>query len=99
MADAKSSGDRLGSAWARWRASRSRRWLAWSAVLLAALTLWSPAPAQDLVNQPLSLDLPEGLAAGPQQWASPEGLSSTLQVMLLLTVLSLAPAEIGRAHV
>ena len=29
---------------------------------------------------------------GPQNWTSPEGLASTLQVMLLLTVLSLAPA-------
>jgi flagellar biosynthetic protein FliP len=35
--------------------------------------------------------LPQTLG-GPQQWTSPEGLSSTLQVMLLLTVLSLAPA-------
>jgi flagellar biosynthetic protein FliP len=29
---------------------------------------------------------------GPEQWTSPEGLSSALQVMLLLTVISLAPA-------
>ena len=29
---------------------------------------------------------------GPDQWTSPEGLSSTLQVMILLTVISLAPA-------
>ena len=29
---------------------------------------------------------------GPQQWTSPERLSSTIQVMLLLTVISLAPA-------
>ncbi|MEX2092670.1 MAG: flagellar type III secretion system pore protein FliP [Pirellulales bacterium] len=29
---------------------------------------------------------------GPQNWTSPEGLASTLQVMLLLTVISLAPA-------
>jgi flagellar biosynthetic protein FliP len=28
----------------------------------------------------------------PQNWTSPEGLASTLQVMLLLTVISLAPA-------
>lgn len=32
------------------------------------------------------------LAGGPEQWTSPEGLSGSLQVMLLLTVLSLAPA-------
>lgn len=29
---------------------------------------------------------------GPEQWTSPEGLGSSLQVMLLLTVLSMAPA-------
>jgi len=38
------------------------------------------------------LKLPDGLAGGPEQWTSPEGLSSALQVMILLTVLSLAPA-------
>lgn len=48
--------------------------------------------ASEFANQPLELRLPEGLSAGPKGWASPEGLSSTLQVMLLLTVLSLAPA-------
>jgi flagellar biosynthesis protein FliP len=32
------------------------------------------------------------LAGGPQQWTSPAGISSTLQIMLLLTVVSLAPA-------
>jgi flagellar biosynthetic protein FliP len=35
--------------------------------------------------------LPAGIG-GPQQWTSPEGLSSTLQVMIMLTVISLAPA-------
>jgi len=43
-------------------------------------------------NQPLSIELPEGIAGGPEHWTSPEGLSSAIQVMLLLTVLSLAPA-------
>ena len=61
------------------------------AILLAAG--WhNQAPAQELSNQPLQLQLPEGLAAGPEAWTSPQGLSSTIQVMLLLTVLSLAPA-------
>ena len=32
------------------------------------------------------------VGGGPEQWTSPEGLTSTLQVMLMLTVLSLAPA-------
>ena len=40
-----------------------------------------------VTNSPL-----EGLGGGPDVWASPEGLSSSLQVLLLLTVLSLAPA-------
>jgi flagellar biosynthetic protein FliP len=35
--------------------------------------------------------IPEALG-GPEKWASPEGITSTLQVMLLLTVVSLAPA-------
>lgn len=75
-----------------WRRSRSRSALAWLCVLLAWLTLLSPAVAQESANRPLSLDMPEGLAGGPEQWTSPEGLSATLQVMLMLTVLSLAPA-------
>jgi flagellar biosynthesis protein FliP len=45
-------------------------------------------------NQPLSIKLPEGLTAGPKGWTSPDGLNSSLQVMLLLTVLSLAPAAL-----
>ena len=32
------------------------------------------------------------VGGGPESWTSPEGLSSSLQVLLLLTVLSLAPA-------
>jgi flagellar biosynthetic protein FliP len=71
---------------------RWRRRLAWTAALTAVLTLLSPAVAQDMANQPLTLNLPDGLAAGPQAWTSPQGLGSTIQIMLLLTVLSLAPA-------
>ena len=85
----------------QWRRSGSRRLLACVAVGLACLGLFgSKATAQatardaarDVVNQPLSLEVPEALAGGPDQWPSPEGLSSAIQVMLLLTVLSLAPA-------
>ncbi len=76
----------------RWRNSPARRRLAWLAVALACLTLLAPAVAQDASNVPMSLELPKGLSGGPEQWASPEGLSSAIQVMLLLTVLSLAPA-------
>jgi flagellar biosynthetic protein FliP len=59
------------------------------------LTLLGPARAGDpsnTSNQPLSIQMPQGLAAGPAGWTSPEGLGSAIQVMLLLTVLSLAPA-------
>lgn len=34
----------------------------------------------------------EFLGGGPEKWTSPEGLASSLQILLLLTVLSLAPA-------
>jgi len=44
---------------------------------------------QSVVVAPDSLNF---LAGGPEKWTSPEGLSSSLQIMLLLTVLSLAPA-------
>jgi flagellar biosynthesis protein FliP len=47
----------------------------------------SPSPAP-LLPDPLT----EALRGGPESWTTPERLSSTLQVMLLLTVLSLAPA-------
>jgi flagellar biosynthesis protein FliP len=43
-----------------------------------------PLPANDAVT--------ELLKGGPQEWTSPERLSSSLQILLLLTVLSLAPA-------
>ena len=50
------------------------------------------ANASNASNHPLTIQMPQGLAAGPDGWTSPEGLSSAIQVMLLLTVLSLAPA-------
>jgi flagellar biosynthesis protein FliP len=58
----------------------------------ASVNANTPAIANTSANQPATLPIPEGLAGGPKTWTSPEGLSSTLQVMLLLTVLSLAPA-------
>jgi flagellar biosynthesis protein FliP len=35
--------------------------------------------------------IPEAIG-GPEKWTSPEGITSSLQIMLLLTVVSLAPA-------
>lgn len=37
-------------------------------------------------------DLSNMLGGGPEQWTSPKGLSSSIQIMILLTVLSLAPS-------
>jgi flagellar biosynthetic protein FliP len=42
-------------------------------------------------DSPAASLLPKGIG-GPADWTSPQGLSSTLQIMLLLTVVSLAPA-------
>jgi flagellar biosynthetic protein FliP len=45
---------------------------------------------QSTVGVPIeTLDM---IAGGPEKWTSPEGLASSLQVLLLLTILSLAPA-------
>lgn len=58
-----------------------------------AQTSAAPSAPQSLLGpaQSVSSLLPSGMG-GPEQWTSPEGLSSTLQVMLMLTVISLAPA-------
>jgi flagellar biosynthesis protein FliP len=45
--------------------------------------------AQSVQVTPESLQF---LGGGPEKWTSPQGLASSLQIMLLLTVLSLAPA-------
>jgi len=50
------------------------------------------ALAQSGANEPAGITLPDALAGGPESWTSPEGLSSAIQIMLLLTVISLAPA-------
>ena len=57
---------------------------------LSALLLFA-APAFAQIELPAAGLLPKGLG-GPSEWTSPQGLASTLQIMLLLTVVSLAPA-------
>jgi flagellar biosynthetic protein FliP len=54
-----------------------------AAIFAAAAGAQTDAPAASL--------LPGGVG-GPDEWTSPQGLASTLQIMLLLTVVSLAPA-------
>jgi flagellar biosynthesis protein FliP len=70
----------------------NRKTLTYLAILIVSFCFLASAGAQETSNQPLTMKLPDALAGGPKQWTSPEGLSSTIQVMLLLTVLSLAPA-------
>lgn len=67
-------------------------------VFLAICLLFSNSaaaadPPAKAPASPMSL-LPDGLAGGPNNWTSPEGLSSSLQVLLMLAVLSLAPAAL-----
>jgi flagellar biosynthetic protein FliP len=63
------------------------------AILLVLLGTFAPrsARADEGTSKPIALGVPQDLG-GPEKWTSPEGLSSTIQVVLLLTVLSLAPA-------
>ncbi len=68
-----------------------RCWLT-LALFGAVLVFAAPAIAQEGPNRPARVALPNMLSEGPNAWTSPEGLTSTLQVMLLLTVISLAPA-------
>ena len=65
-----------------------RRGCAWLAVIGAVTLMLTPAVAQEASNQPAAIEtgggLVEDFGAGPQHWTSPEGLSSALQVMLML---------------
>jgi len=76
----------------RFRRRRARTLLILAAATLTLVGLAPAAAAENPSNRPLSIEVPESLAGGPKAWTSPAGLSSTIQVMLLLTVLSLAPA-------
>ncbi len=62
------------------------------ATALLILASSSMAHAQLPTNTPITVPLSPQVLGGPDQWTSPDGLSSALQVMLLLTVLSMAPA-------
>ena len=50
--------------------------------------------SEELGGKPgdMSLPIPDYLRGGPDFWTSPQGMVPTLQIMLLLTVLTLAPA-------
>ena len=76
----------------RWRRSPARRAMAWLFALVALAGLFSTAGAQEVANRPAQIDAPDSLSTMPEEWTTPERLTSTIQIMLLLTVLSLAPA-------
>jgi flagellar biosynthetic protein FliP len=56
------------------------------------LAVDEPAAATNDARDPAAIPGSDWIAGGPKSWTSREGLTSSLQVMLLLTVLSLAPA-------
>lgn len=83
----------------------SNRWLMVALGAAVLLTGFSPrAAAQESASGDVQILSPQAqsvavtpealsfIAGGPEQWTSPKGLASSLQIMLLLTVLSLAPA-------
>jgi len=62
-------------------------------VILAFCCLASGAAAQETTLSDLGPQaISDAIAAGPQSWTSPEHFGSTLQVVLTVTVVSLAPA-------
>ena len=72
--------------------------MSWIAVAAAPL---APAQEAELIQTPslvqqspvtVPVETLDMIAGGPERWTSPEGMASSLQVLLLLTVLSLAPA-------
>ncbi|MFO0791107.1 MAG: flagellar type III secretion system pore protein FliP [Pirellulales bacterium] len=68
------------------------RWISVLRLLLAAASvLLLAAPALADGDAQVANLLPKGIG-GPTDWTSPQGMASTLQIMLLLTVVSLAPA-------
>jgi flagellar biosynthetic protein FliP len=70
--------------------------------ILAILLITQVASAQETVPLPIQEgttptaptppEMPGFLTGGPEVWTSPQGMSSSIQIMLMLTVLSLAPA-------
>jgi flagellar biosynthetic protein FliP len=60
-------------------------------IVLCLLATSASAQQTPQVDLPLT-SLSEGLTPSPEKWVSPEHLNSTLHVVLMMTVISLAPA-------
>lgn len=80
---------------------RARDWFFWVAVAMALLGCVSSARAQPALPAANPTAVPAVMppneiasffGGGPKVWTSREGMTSALQIMLMLTVLSLAPA-------
>lgn len=85
-----------------------RAWMGVMALLLSCsgllATSWAQAPATSIEEElqvveaetagtdDATRDFTKFVSGGPDVWTSPQGLRSSLQIMLLLTVLSIAPA-------
>ncbi len=91
----------------RWRAPRGKLltavWMTVFGLMACTIVYGQTNPGAEIIravesnqdadiNQGAGIDAEWSALGGPPVWTSPEGLSSSLQVMLLLTVLSLAPA-------
>ncbi len=64
-------------------------------IVVAQETIVAPETNATIVQQqPVKLQVEslELIGGGPQQWTSPEGLAGSLKVVLMMTVLSMAPA-------
>lgn len=73
---------------------RMTRWTG-LVVLFVLVTMTSIAAGQEVAKPAAETTgnaITDFASGGPKAWTSPQGLTSTLQIMLLLTVLSMAPA-------
>ncbi|MBP89658.1 MAG: flagellar biosynthetic protein FliP [Planctomycetaceae bacterium] len=74
--------------------ARLRSTLLWAMLAFVCLTMLAPGYAQEVPQPPTASpsSLQDLIGGGPDEWTSPDGFNSALQIMFLLTVLSLAPA-------
>ncbi len=66
--------------------------MAFVVIALACCTVVSTASGQETIPDFSPQSVSETLSTGPESWTSPEQFGSTLQMVLTLTVISLAPA-------
>jgi flagellar biosynthetic protein FliP len=84
---------RPAASYAHGRFAAAARWMCFAALLVAINALMPlTGLAADGAESSSPASLSPSLLGGPERWTSPEGLTSTLQVLVLLTVISLAPA-------